>query len=256
MKKKLRMILLFVLVMCMCQGCGNDIPDMTHEQQEVITQYAAQLLLKYDAEYSTNLRDINKILAAEEKERLEQEAIKDQNDLPPEEDTSLDVEEDDIKDDDFISDGDVVVIEPEEEFKTIQELFGFADISIESAGYTICSSYPETSDAEVFFSVDATEGCKFLVMKFNVTNLALDSKEVDFRTVYTRFRASINGGSLINTIKPILPNEMSSYKGSIASGETIELVLLAEVKEEQLQDISTLDLIVKLTDDSTKITIQ
>ena len=66
MKKRLLMIIA-VVTMIFCCGCGNAIPDLSEEESAMVSEYAAGLLLKYDSEYETKFLN--------EKELEEQEAI-------------------------------------------------------------------------------------------------------------------------------------------------------------------------------------
>ncbi|MDE6714798.1 MAG: hypothetical protein K2K20_13820 [Lachnospiraceae bacterium] len=59
------------VLMMSLSGCGNAIPDMTEEQQSMVTEYAAQLLLKYDANYQST------ILTEEQSREAEEDLIRD-----------------------------------------------------------------------------------------------------------------------------------------------------------------------------------
>ena len=45
-------ICIFIFIMI---GCGNEIPEMSEEESAMVSNYAATLLLKYDANYQTKL---------------------------------------------------------------------------------------------------------------------------------------------------------------------------------------------------------
>ena len=68
--KKLRILLLITVTALIMGACGNEIPELSDEELYMVEEYAAKLLLKYDANYSgTTLSD-------EEEETLRAEAEK------------------------------------------------------------------------------------------------------------------------------------------------------------------------------------
>ena len=56
--KKIRVSLCILGVMMIFSGCGGRIPDMTEEEQEAISEYAAGLLLKYNTDQDSRLVDL------------------------------------------------------------------------------------------------------------------------------------------------------------------------------------------------------
>ena len=53
--KKSMISLAVATAMISLVGCGNQIPDMTQEQQALVVEYAAGEILKYDKNYSSKL---------------------------------------------------------------------------------------------------------------------------------------------------------------------------------------------------------
>ena len=54
MRKKITGIVILIFITAFAAGCGNKIPEMTEQQQELIVEYAAGTVLKYDKNYDEN----------------------------------------------------------------------------------------------------------------------------------------------------------------------------------------------------------
>ena len=52
--KKIRILLCSIGIVCILSGCGRTV-ELTEEENEIITEYAVGLLLKYDKYYSNHL---------------------------------------------------------------------------------------------------------------------------------------------------------------------------------------------------------
>ena len=61
MKKKYNLLILIMLLSFALTGCGNAIPDLSEEETLMVDTYMAELLLKYDENYSTKLLEENEI---------------------------------------------------------------------------------------------------------------------------------------------------------------------------------------------------
>ena len=57
-------------------GCGNSIPDMIGEQQELVVEYAADVLVKHSKNYDGKLVELSVVREAEAKEAAMKQAVK------------------------------------------------------------------------------------------------------------------------------------------------------------------------------------
>ena len=64
-----------ILLSALCiTGCGiPQIREMSEEQEKLVTEYAAGLLIKYDPSAKSNLLDEEQLAKAEEEERIQRE---------------------------------------------------------------------------------------------------------------------------------------------------------------------------------------
>ena len=200
--RKLGLTLAVAASLCMT-ACGASIPELTEEQNALVVEYAAGLLLKYDANYENRL-----VEEAEPEE--EPPAVTEE---PPAEEP-----------------------QPAEEQET--EAPEVVDISEEPEAVVYHS-------IEEFYGIDASEGCKLVVMHFDVTNVSGQDKALDMLSLNTKFKISFNGESPRYALTTMLTNDLASYNGSIAAGAKEELVLIAELQEDKAQSIQTISLIMR-----------
>ncbi len=250
MKKRWLCIALIVSVMLTLTGCGNAIPEMTEEQQAMITEYAAAMLLKYDANYEPKLLDDERLAEEEavqkriEEENARLEALYAAQNAPKEESAES-------------SDGDdsaggsaqekVENIDP----AVFMEMEG---ISISCNGVEFVDAYPESGD-ELFLSVTPSAGCKLAVVRLDLINTGSADASVDMFAKDARFKVSFNGGEYHNTMMSLLEDDFTMYAGTIAPGQTVHTVLLVDLKQEECNPVTGVNLYIKYNDQTTKTAI-
>ena len=227
---------LAVAMILLLTGCGTNYPDLTAEEEIMVGEYAAKLLLKYDANNRSRLI-VREELPEEETVIGEPE---EPVEIPEEEPT---VEELPEADSPVVGTEDVPLtnmIASPEEFYELAE-----GISIDYQGMDVCSSYPPEGQADSYFALDATEGKSLMVLKFKIENHAQTEQKVDLLSQNVLFRITANGGYTRNTLTTMLLDDMSTYVDTLDAGETVDVVLLAEVDNDVANSISTLMLNLK-----------
>lgn len=237
MKKKM-MLSICILTAVLMMGCGK-IPTMTPEQEEQIVNYAAAIALKYDAGYENRLVDLTQY---------------------PEETPGTDKEETEESEGmDEVEDTDTTDISENAggtSSSSIEEFYGVSGVRIDYTGASYCDSYPEGSVEDYYFTLDATEGKRLLVLQFQVNNTTDAAVDVDFFSVAPRFRISVNGNSSKNILSTMLMDDLRTYIGTLQPGETVPLVLLAEIEEQDAGEIESLTLTMINESESVKISLQ
>lgn len=232
-------------------GCGNAIPEMTEQQQELVVEFAASELLKFDQAHATRLISLEMIQEEEENSQENLSALEGQK-----EPSTDDVQENEGNGESGIPADDVTVIDQTQEAmpESINEFLGLTGISIAYTGYELVDSYPPEAADEVYFFMSATENNKLLVLKFQVENTSSEDKELDFAHGQTRYKIVVNGSEQ-NALTTMLLNDMAYYEGTLAAEENIELVLVGEVSNEQADQITSLELTMKSVDDTATISL-
>lgn len=236
-----------LLVMALAfSGCGGDFPKMTDAEEEAVGEYAAHLLLKYDANHRSRLVDLAEVEAweAEEQKRKEEqkekESLQEPSGMDPVDDTPIvDVSEKIPSDEATIP-----AINSLEQFWDLPE-----EVQIVYTGYDVNDSL--TSD---FFSIDASEGKKLLLLHFQISNQSSSEQAVDLLSQNANIKVTVNGSYTRNTLTTMLMEDLSTYRDSIPAGESVETLLVVEVEQEIADGITSISL--NLKNESKTYTIQ
>lgn len=225
-------------------GCGGDFPNMTQEEEQIIGEYAANILLRYDANNRSRL--VSREEVAERDAELSQ---KEEQQTPEQTQTGMDPVED------------TPVIEIGEEptsgvtIGSLEEFYGLPEgVKITYQGNEIHSSYSQAAEENDYFALDASEGKKLLVLKFKIENQSQAEQSIDLLSRSIIIRTTVNGNNDYNVLTTMLMNDMSTYVGTVTAGEGVDVVLLAEVDSDISDSITTLS--INLKDDSKACTIQ
>lgn len=246
---------------CTLTGCGNTMPELTEEENELITEYAVDVLLKYDKNYNNRLLDLEEY----EKEKAAQEQIAAMEEaaavkIAQNEAAAAGVNLKDDEQDDASGETEVIdaTAEGAEEApaQTIEEFYAVDGFNFQYSGYDVVAEYPEIAedDATAFFAMEATEGTQLLVVKFQAVNQSGEEKELNMLSYGTRVKVSVNGESSHNALATMLLNDLQTYKGVVPANESVELVSVIEVPEGT--SVSNLSVILKNESGSTTISLQ
>ncbi len=242
MNKRNKIVLcLLASTICMT-ACGNSIPDMTQEQEDLVVQYAAGTLLEHLNESGTRLVDTSR---------------------PKEEPTLADAVTVTSEEGSGVSENSVAADEAPEQTMENKEnaqisatqLLQIEPLTIAYTGYEICDSYPEDGGEDLYFSMEAGAGKKLLVLQISVTNPG--QEQVEFDTLHKqdiKYRVMLNGTDRHQVMLTMLDNDFSAMDSMIDPGETVQTVLVAEVSDETAQQITSVDLVLRSDSDEVTLT--
>lgn len=230
-------------------GCGNAIPDLTEEQHRMVTEYAAQLLLKYDANYQSTILTEEQSKEAEDalirdaelealvREHQEMNQAAGENESGGREDPS----------------------EPAEPVYTdVDSFLGLSDsVEIEYAGYLVCDSYPESTEANDWQGVAraTSSNSKLVVFTFTVKNISGSDYALDMASLGAKFSFRINGNITKTSLTTLLTNDLMMYRGTIPAGESVEAVLLIEMPASDTENFTGIKMNMKLGDSRAETTL-
>ena len=226
--KKVSVLLCALAVALLTAGCG-EMPDLTQEETDLIAEYAAGMLLKYD-------RDINRLVdTSMYEEEVEEEVI-----LPEEEEELTETEEEESTS--------VVDVSQDEETEpavsSLEQYYGVPNVIITYTGYEVAESYPPSLEGEdLVFSMEASAGTQLLVLKFNAQNLSGEDQVLNMLGYGARFRVSVNGESSKGALATMLVNDMQTYNDVIPASSAVELVSIVEIP--QGTNVGSIDMILR-----------
>lgn len=226
-------------------GCGNEMPYITDEQMDAVGEYAAVMLLKYDANSRSRLVDDAAIEAYDKKKALMEELEK-----PAKDKTENGGDETDATENDSAENGEAVAADD-----NLEDFFALPEgMRLVYSGYEVADSYPQDDEEEVYFTIDATTGKKLLVLKFVLDNPTGQAQSVDFLSYNVSCRVTVNEKESRNALTTMLVNDMSVYTGEVDAQDNRELVLLTELDEDILSEVNSL--VIRLKNESQTCTIR
>ncbi len=247
-------IILVMLSFCIfgLTGCTKVI-DLTDEETQLIAEYAAELLLKYDINYVDRIDEGEK----KEKELLSEEmqTTQETTQMPPEQvQESIEVLEQ--NEEQQRTESDAEVEKPDAQIETdVAKILGFEDVTITFRDYVVVDKYPATDEQGEFIYLEASQGYQLLVLQFDVknttsdiVNLSLIDEEVDYKIVCNETKAA-------KPMLTILMNDLGTYEANVQPDTQEEAVLIFQVSDGMKDILETIDLYVTYNDSESKIQI-
>ena len=96
--------------------------------------------------------------------------------------------------------------------------------------------------------IQAIEGYKLLIYKFNVVNTAGQDVTLNMMEPAASYRGIINDSVKVNVQVTALLNAFNTYNGIIPAGSTQELVLISQINENDAKNISSVKLNITYND--------
>ena len=230
-------------------GCGQVI-DLTDEENHLIAEYAAELLLKYDRNYDTRynpdeLEDTTETMtetdAATEATTevvTTTEAATTEQDAPADGRTTQaqPVTDEAVKED--------IGATVDSDFD-IAAFVGESRISVRYAYYMVVDSYPSYDQDGMYIEVQAPEGYKLLVLKFEVENKTNEDQAVDLYNKDVNYNIVVDNSRTTKQMLTILADDLYTYDKTIQASSREETVLLYTVSDSVANKWTDLKLQVK-----------
>ncbi len=239
--KKIKFLLCGLGIACIVTGCGRTV-ELTEEENEIITEYAVGLLLKYDKYYNNHLVELTEETDTAETQPEEEEPLPEENN---------DTEETEVSDTPVVD-----VAEEEPQASSIEEFYGIEGIGFQYSGYELQNEYPQVTEdsPELAFAMEATSGMKLLVLKFQVVSLNGVDTELNMMNYGTKVRVSVNGESPKSALSTMLLNDLQTYKGIIGPAGPVELAAVVEVPDGT--NVESLSIILRNDTDKATLVLQ
>lgn len=210
-------------------GCAeNQLPELTEEEIRAVGEYVAITMMKYDINHRSRLMELT-VIDPESVTPSETDDSEQSVGMRPVDDAP-------------------VVNAPEKEKEeapayTVEDVLALPEgISLTFQGQTVCESYPEESD---FFSMGASDGKKLLVLDFLLKNEGGAEQTLDLLAQNARFTITINGEYSRNALATMLLDDLATFEGTLAAGDSAKAVLVVEVEDSMAGEIASVSLKVK-----------
>ena len=281
MKKRYFQAALIVGITLLLSGCGEKFPDLTEEQYKQTVEYAAGLLMKYSNNGQERLVvvDVKEVLkerqkeaaraaelelakekAAQNKQQEQTPAQVQQPEPEPEpEGQDLTTDPEALAEGTENTEGEtgeevVEVTDPNAKVLSADESQEIMpDIFLSYQGYSVSSTYPESSKSYV---VNADKSKKLLVLRFDLYNGSDADKSVNLIPLGLSFKIILNGVDIGYSSVTFLPNDLSSYSGTIDSRAHESVVVLTQISEKDATGIENLGMIVTIKGETQTVALK
>ena len=227
--KKIMMFMTF-LSLILLTGCSY--VTLSDKEEAMIAEYAASLLLKYDANYQY------KLLSREELNMISEEETKPSNPVDSDQPSTEKPTNSNI--------GNI----------TLEEALKLEGFTLKYIGYEVVGSYPSEINNNSLFVMRALEGTKLFIMRFELKNITDNSIELNMMEKDVNFRGVVNNDNRYNAQLTLLLNALNTYQGTVKSNESKELVLVFQVKDGLEKNIKNISLNVISKDSNYNIIMQ
>ena len=259
---------ILMVITLMISGCGTTLTD---EQNRIIAEYAADLLLEYDAEYQakyggTEAEDTEEPEAdttedttepsSEDEEPTTEEPVTEEllTEEPETTEDTTETAEPVTEEDSDTSDESEESTEPVAQEDTtappssndnvadIAEIVGISGLSITYSKCLFLDRYPSIDQDGAFIYLDADPGYKLAVIKFNIVNQTSQSIMLDLLNTDIDYRLVLNKNKAAKPMLTILMDDLGTYSNSVPASSDQSAVLVFQISESSLEKVDNLDL--------------
>lgn len=222
-----------VMVCLLCIGMvaltGCDSLDYTTEQEDVIANYAANILLRHDKNYKSDY------ISEEETTSKEEDT-----EVTEEETTTVD---NSVNGDGINGDTNVGKVSSAEDVTSALHLPD--GVTAQYVDYDIVDQYPDDSSTDIFV-MKAVANSKLLVVKFNITNTTSQDISINIMSSVQKFKGIVNDAKKYNAQLTLLLDALNTYEGTLKAGTSQTLILVYQTQLDEKDDVKSLS--VELTD--------
>lgn len=212
-------IILSIVLLCVCIGfCGCSLMEpVSDKDMDAIASYSAKMVAKYNTKQKDGvvyIDDSDELKSVEkEKEKAKANTTNSTNSSS----TSNS------------SGGNATQTTPP---VALSSALGIAGVDFAYQGLEVKDRYTTN-----VYDMSPNPGNKFLVMKFKATNTSGQDANVDILSLSPKFKATINGSANANNELTLMPEDLSTFKGTLKANESKDLIILFQFKDADLANI-------------------
>lgn len=206
-------------------GCGKE--ELSEENAALISEYAANVVIKYDSEYKDKkLSDTTE--STEEEATTEGAALQTTETATTEVSGGTGANQ---------SGGAGTSEQVSQTTVDISNLFETENLSVVYDSYEVADSYEKGATF-----LDAEKNSQLIIAHFNITNQGNDNIKMSFLDKDIIYELAFNEEQWAKPMLTILGDDLSTYSGNIKPGKTRKVVLLFEVDKSLISSMNSLEL--------------
>lgn len=212
-------IILSIVLLCVCMGfCGCSLMEpVSDKDMDAIAAYSAKMVAKYNTKQKDGVVFIDESdelkSMAKEKEKAKANTTNSTNSSKSSNSTS----------------GNATQTTPP---VALAAALGINGVDFAFQGVEVKDSYTTN-----VYDMSPNPGSKFLVMKFKATNTSGQDANIDILSLSPKFKATISGSANANNDLTLMPEDLSTFKGTLKANESRDLIILFQFKDADLSNI-------------------
>lgn len=216
-RTRIKMMAAVMAATMLLGGCGDALYDLTDDEENVIVNYAAHIVTKYN----TYQREGLTYVSPEEPEETVQEDVS-----VPQTPDAQDASETGTAASSEAAAPAVSVAAAGS--ASLDELFGADGIQMAYAGAQLAPGYMEGD----YYEMTPDAGKQYLVLSIDVTNTGAGGAGLDVLSVNPKFTVVLNQSVKSTAETTLLDTDFSTYQGTIPAGGGTRLVLVFQVPDD------------------------
>lgn len=247
--KKILLVSCIMVLALFSTGCAKVI-ELTDQENYLIAEYAAELLLKYDRNIDLKYYDDSGSDVMPLPEIPEDPA--DLTEAVPEDTEEAGTTEEQEQPEEIPDFGSEITPGEIQDVNGVQadtgsdfDIAGYAgeeNFSIKYAYYMLVDRYSSYGEDGAYIELQAPEGYKLLVLKFDIENKTNDTQSVDMYSKGLEYSIIVNDKKSAKQMLTISPDDLYTYQTTLEGSMREEAVLLFQVSKSMADEINNLKL--------------
>lgn len=235
-------------------GCGDQIYEMTDEEERTVVQYAAHVVSKFNRKQSEGIENVAvlKALMKIREEEAEKRRKQQEEEQQQQEEEKPDQKPDTSGNQQPGTPSQGQQEQPQKTYVTLTKALQLDGVDASYRKYELTSAY----QASQSYMVRANSGNELLVLHVNLKNSGNKTAECDILSKMPSFRLTINGETSVSADTTILLNDLGTYQGKIRAGKTKKAVLIFQVKKGSVKSVDSMELEVKTGRTSSQVQLE
>lgn len=251
--KRIGCLFITVIIMLGLTGCGK---ELSTEENRIIAEYAANLLLKYDRDYQSRYLDEEETTENNSEastEKVSTEATTTEADTT--EPTTEEAEDTKVPDE---ATSEETPLPPSDDgsVQDIAAIVGLEGISIVYNRCMFLERYPALDQDGAFIYLEADKGYKLVVVKFDIINETAEDKPVDLLNLTLDYRLVMNRSKAAKPMLTILMDDLGTFSATVPAESEQSAVLVFQMSDSMVDKIEQLDIRVTYQNEEHTIPIQ
>ena len=197
-------------------GCGEQLYELQDNEQEIIVNYAAHIVAKYNTEQPEGYQYVYIPADDQTEDGTSDETAQDHPDAQTPDGTGADSSS------------------RQDTSATLSEALGLENIQAVYTGAELTDQYDE--------SVVPESGRQLLVLHVTLQNLTEKTQKCDILSILPTFRVKVNGEVEATSELTILPDNLATWEADLEAGASENAVIIFQINKDAVTQINQLEM--------------